>query len=1188
MCVGSCEDKHRTLGRSCRDSRPHQNDFVLRHEIIPHQLHLQQLNPLISLDGTRFKIATEQIPYPRNDKFPRIAGVSSFGFGGTNAHVIIKEAPVVKDVEIQPVSAPYVLTLSARSEEALKDLAGAYEAFLSNTASPLADIVFTAARRRTHHDKRLAIIGSTSLELSEKLMAFSCNEDHPDVAYGQMLPSGERGLAFVFSGQGPQWAGMGSELMETESVFREKIHEIDGLLKKYVNWSLVDELTVSGENSRLAETEVAQPAIFGIQVSLATLWKSWGVEPEAVVGHSVGEIAAAHVAGILSLEDAVCIVYHRSRLMQRTAGKGKMAAIGLSREQTDELLKTYDRLSIGALNSPQSTVLSGDAEALEEIVASLTAKGIFARMLSVNYAFHSHIMDELTDELTDALKGITPQPAILSIYSTVRGTRAEEGDYGPKYWARNIRQPVLFGQAIKALSDNGFNTFVEIGPHPVLLESINQCLTSGAGQLVLPTLRRNQSERGVILRSLGALFTSGYPVRWEQLYPHGHLVDLPAYPWQNKSYWLPNYRPAKHDTDTFTSKTTSASAQDMNEWFYDIQWKLLPRKSDEMEPGISGSWLILADESGVGLELAKELQKQGHVCRVVLADGTTDERAWLTSVQSPHGIINLRALAAKNPTDDAACLSVLGSMQALTGYQGVGSPRLWVITQGVQQVGAETVSPDVAAQALVWGLGRTISLEHPEIFGGLLDLASASNSELAQAIVDEVTMPNGEDQVAVREGKRFGIRLERAARTSSPGVNFSAKGAYLITGGLGGLGQHLARWLVNHGAKQIILTSRTGLPERSEWATIDPHSSVGQKIATVRQLETVGAGITIVAADVADEAQMNTVFDMFGKTLPPLKGVIHAAGVATTQMLSTMNAELLRPILKSKVAGAWLLHRLTQNLELDFFVLFSSSAAILGSSGLGHYGAANHFLDTLARIRHGLNLPALSINWGWWAGDGLTTAELEQQFKQIGQEAMPVETALQTLDMLMGSNIPQRMVASIDWDRFNPIYEAKRSRPLIEQMKTDGMQQAQPSHPFVEQLLSIPAGQRYDKLQTHLRNQVAKVLGFSASDKLDPQQGFFTIGMDSVMAVQLRMLLEASLGQTLPSTIAFEYPTIETLTKYLANEILKLDSSPAHAIADNASIPAHQAETQKALNEDELLAMLDDELAAFKKIADGE
>ena len=656
--------------------------LVLQNESIPAQLHMRQLNPLIQLAGTRFEIpSSTPKAYMRSVSSPRFTGVSSFGFGGTNAHIVLSEAPSVQDIEPAPLPTPYLLTLSARSDEALSDLAGAYQDYLAQTKFPLTDIIFTASKHRTQHEKRLAVIGSTADDLMEKLNMFRKQDQHPDVVHGQVMPSGERGLVFVFSGQGPQWPGMGCELMQIEPVFREKIHEIDDILKRYVSWSLVAELNAPEENSRLAETEVAQPAIFAMQLALAALWKSWGIEPEAVVGHSVGEIAAAHVAGVLSLEDAVRVVYHRSRLMQRVTGQGKMAAIGLSQAQAEALILNYSTLSVGAVNSPQSTVLSGNASSLEEIVASLTEKKTFARMLPVNYAFHSPVMDSLTVELTEALKEITTRPATLALYSTVRGDRAKENDYDAAYWAKNIRQTVLFGPALQALTGSGHNTFLELSPHPVLSESIHQCLGASANTMIVPSLRRNQFERGVMLRSLGALFTRGYSIKWETLYRKGQIVDLPHYPWQNARYWLTNGKYVPHSR----METSSSPGIEEPNWFYDLKWKALPVKLTA-DLDTRGDWLILANQNAMGSALAEQLMKRGHGSRVVINHEEIDETVWLGSVENPCGIIDLRALNSTDPTDDSACVGALKSIKALAHYHGKGLPKLWLVTQGVHRV----------------------------------------------------------------------------------------------------------------------------------------------------------------------------------------------------------------------------------------------------------------------------------------------------------------------------------------------------------------------------------------------------------------------------------------------------------------------------------------------------------------------
>jgi acyl transferase domain-containing protein/NADPH:quinone reductase-like Zn-dependent oxidoreductase/acyl carrier protein len=509
--------------------------LCLHHEAIPPQLHFTQINPHISLTNTPFFIPTETRAWPSLPQ-RRCAGVSSFGFGGTNAHVILEEAPAIPPLEPAESSLEraHLLPISAHHPDALRALAQSYVEFLADNARAIDvnDVCYTASLRRSHDDYRLTVVGHSRQELAERLGG--------DLLPAQHVAARPR-LAFVFTGQGAQWWAMGRELFDQEPVFREMIERCSELFKPYASWSLLTELTRLETDSRLDQTEIAQPAIFALQVALATLWRSWGIAPDAVVGHSVGEIAAAHSAGVLSLEDAVRVVFHRGRLMQGATGLGKMAAIELSAAEAEQAIAAYhDRLSIAAINSPTSVTLSGETQTLAEVVTSLQQRGVVCRMLRVNYAFHSPQLEPFRNELVEVLREIEPKPAVVSIVSTVTGTLATSRDYDAAYWGRNIRQPVQFAAAIDHLIIDGFTTFVEIGPHPALLPSITQSLSSRNREgLVLASLRRGQAERVTLLNSLGALYAVGHAIDWNGLYPtDGQVVSLPAYPWQRERYWV--------------------------------------------------------------------------------------------------------------------------------------------------------------------------------------------------------------------------------------------------------------------------------------------------------------------------------------------------------------------------------------------------------------------------------------------------------------------------------------------------------------------------------------------------------------------------------------------------------------------------------------------------------------------------
>ena len=521
--------------------------LALKHRMIPPNLHFRTPNPNIPFEELQLRVPCALEPWPDEPK-PAIAGVNSFGFGGANAHVAMMEyrrgtgdPAIISGEDATPA---LLLPLSARTPEALQTLVRSYQDFLGGDSDyrdvSVVDLCYTASVRRMHFDHRLSLVVHHREELVERLDAFLAGERRPGMLTGRRILGHMPKLVFVFSGQGPQWWGMGRELLEHEPVFRQTIEACDALLRQHADWSLLAELRADEANSRLQETAIAQPAIFALQVALAALWKSWGVKPAAVVGHSVGEIAAAHIAGALRLEDAVRVIFHRGRCMDLASSKGRMLAVGCSMQEAAQAIRGYeDRVSLAAINSPSSATLSGDPQALEEISQSLSAKGLFCQFLRVNYAFHSPQMEPVQDEVLASLEGLDLQPVVLPMISTVTGEPVEDQQLDARYWWRNVREGVRFAEAVDWLIARDYDVFVELGPHPVLSGSLSECLLHRDQQgTVLPSLRRQEEERAMMLASLGALYTLGYPVDWQQLWPGGgHCVPLPQYPWQRQRYW---------------------------------------------------------------------------------------------------------------------------------------------------------------------------------------------------------------------------------------------------------------------------------------------------------------------------------------------------------------------------------------------------------------------------------------------------------------------------------------------------------------------------------------------------------------------------------------------------------------------------------------------------------------------------
>ncbi|MEP7121036.1 MAG: SDR family NAD(P)-dependent oxidoreductase [Byssovorax sp.] len=436
---------------------------------------------------------------------------------------------------------PWLLPLSAKSPAALADVARAYAALLRSGADAprLRDVAFTASTRRDHHAHRLAVVGSTREEIALALAAFASGEAPAEVTH-ERASLGGIPRVFVFSGQGSQWVGMGRQLLDEEPVFRATIEAIDALLRGHVAWSLLDELRAPDERSRLGETEIVQPALFALQVGLAALLRSWGVTPDAVVGHSVGEVAAAHVAGALSLEEAVRLVAWRGRIMQRATGLGKMAWVALPQNAATKAIAGHESvLAIAAVNDPSSVVLSGDATALEEVLSALGKRGVEHRALKVNYAFHSPQMEALARELVEALGQVEARPTTIPLYSTVSGAALAGEALDAAYWGKNVRDCVQLARAVESALVDGHRLFLEVGPHPVLATNLAQCVASRADEAhVVFTLRRQSDERIAMLRALGSLHVRGVEVAFGALYPAGgRCVALPTYAWQRELYW---------------------------------------------------------------------------------------------------------------------------------------------------------------------------------------------------------------------------------------------------------------------------------------------------------------------------------------------------------------------------------------------------------------------------------------------------------------------------------------------------------------------------------------------------------------------------------------------------------------------------------------------------------------------------
>ncbi|MGV0731662.1 SDR family NAD(P)-dependent oxidoreductase [Mycolicibacter sinensis] len=1303
----------------------------LQHRSIPGSLNYTEPNPHILFDSLPLEVAQTLTPWPAGSR--AVAGVSSFGFGGTNAHVVLTEAPQVRSSHPDDDAAPRaeLLALSARSPEALTALVGEYEMALFSGGlaggGALADLCYTAGARRGHHDYRLAVVGDSPAALFESLSAYRLGESRPVLTVGHCSPGRPGpGVTFIFSGQGSQWHGMAQRLQAEEAVFADALAACDNALHPHLGHSILKELARDEDKSKLSDIGILQPTIFAIQVALAALWRSWGVEPAAVVGHSLGEVAAAHVAGALSLEDAARVICARARMLRGVRGRGAMMVTETTLTEAQELIAGHEReVAVAASNSHRSTVLAGERAVLEELMAQLAKRDRFCRWIEVDVASHSPQMEALGAGLRGSLVKLKPTAPAVPMYSTVTGELVGEQLLDADYWVANLCSPVRFSPALRRLLETGHDTFVELSPHPILLTAAREDVEDMRRTCsLLPSMRRDDEGRSTMLGALGALYTRGHPVAWEQIYPRGsHCVPAPTYPWQRVHSWLdagsiaaprrgstaasggwrgpirsaaqpgtvlaeldvtgvtapsaeqlgelackaaelafgPGSRsvgelslrggPAAASTlqfaltdDAFECYASAAGGHwsllatgtlvagqagepvvvapaDPRDRSYVLRWQPASIVADgsgrsEGRAAEPGSWLILSD-GPVADTLRDHLEAQSQSCVLVEAvvglaeiervsadsyriDPDKPEhfaellRAAFGGDRPPcRGVVQLwNLLVSDDESLDTATtlgsLSVIHLIQALTLSGWPESPRLWLVTRGAQPAGWDEAGPAAPAvgQAPVWGLARSIDHEHPELRATAVDLSTDSGTEELRGLFSEIWSDNSETDVALRGHRRYVARLEPlenpAALSEQPG-EFAARhdASYLITGGLGAVGGKIAGWLVERGARHLVLMGRSA-PSAAAQATLDA-------------LRAAGAEVTVAQGDVTKADDVAAALATIGATMPPLRGVVHAAGTVDDAILARLDAAKLRAVMAPKVQGAWNLHTLTADAELDFFVLFSSAASVLGSPGAANYGAANAFLDALAWHRRAGGRPALSVNFGPWAGLGMfTNSELHRHFSHYGVEGMSAAAYFAALEALLAgpaSQATQVLVLDIDWARWRPSAQS----PLLRDLQAavpGGPDDLATASGLFEAVQAADPAQRQQLLETYLRDLVAGKLGLAPAG-LDVTAPLNNLGVDSLITLELRIQVERELGIVVPVARLLDGPSVVSLSSWLSEQ---LASSGAAGHAEPIPVPGTGAAPDVPLPtpEADVLAQVSDlsdeavDALLAKMIAEGE
>ncbi len=1059
------------------------------------------------------------------------------------------DGPSQKDLASQTIQ---LIPLSARSEAALAAQAARLRAHLQcHPEQTLADVAYSLFRTRSALEHRLALVASSREALLVALDDAAKGHIPNGAARGNVISAPGK-LAFLFTGQGAQTAKMGHGLYQAFPAFQMAFDRAMHLFERELQCPLREVMWASPESpmsARLDETRYTQPSLFVLEYALYALWQSWGLTPDWLVGHSIGELVAACVAGVFTLEDAVRLCAARGRLMQALPAGGAMASIATDVAMVAAAIASYaDQVSIAAVNAPLQVVISGEQAQLSAVVAEFAARGVRTKLLNVSHAFHSALLEPMLAEFRQVAEAIQYRAPSIPLISNVTGQICTDAICTADYWVRQARQTVRFADGIQTLGHSGVRVFVELGPKPTLLGMVSECLPDIDLTLV-PSLRPEpneqaaSSEKETALQALGTVFAQGRSVNPSSIFPSaGRRVKLPTYAFQRQRYWLEMRRPR---------------VDPLADWLYTLQWTEQPQHSALPAATHAQNWLIFGDATSLSATLAKALSARG--CQVTVVDSSEDKIALAAYFARPKkwdGVVYLAGVggldaqtAEPDSSAEVAALVHRSLAPMLTLWQELTAAnhaaRLWIVTRGACAVHKNEKS--ACWQAGLWGLGRVAALESPAHWGGLVDLDPNGSLHEVDDLVHSLLAPDAEDQIAFRQKQRYAARLN-AARwpASSNSLPISAKGFYLVTGGLGSIGLCLAKWLVARGARHLLLIGRNGLPPRSDWTQQHPQA-VHEKISAIEELEAQGAQVRTAAVDVGDFEQMRTLLASLDL---PLCGVLHAAGVVSDGLLTHQNEQQLATVLRPKVEGTWVLHTLTLTQPLDFFVLFSSLAATVGLLGNGTYVAANAFLDSFASFRRAQGLPACSIAWGMW-DLGMATASRQSLFAEWGVQLMPTALALSALDRLLSYALPHCLVMDIDWRKFaSMLPPSLRHGQLIQNLVRE-VADATPENVAIPAENSAP--QTLAELTDLVRSSVAQVLELTSAKSIHPQRRFAEMGMDSLLAVQLRNRLQRELKVSLSSTLAFDYPTIERLVTHLNKEVLQ-KSLLLHAAPETISL----------------------------------
>ncbi len=1030
---------------------------ALKHKQIPATLNWKAPNPMIDFPNSPFYVNSRLQDWEQMGGFPRRAGVSSLGVGGTNAHIILEEAPAL---EPSGESRPFHLfLLSAKTLTALdKQTTNLAEHLRQHPETNLADVAYTLQTGRQPFNQRRLLVAK---DTADALTALENNDRKRLIS--QVASDNPPSVVFMFPGGGAQYPNMGRDLYHSEPVYRQEIDNCLKLSKLFLKADLrslmypPEGADLEAVSLELQKPSLALPALFMTEYALAKLWMSWGIEPSAMTGHSMGEYTAACLAGVFSVQDALAIVTWRGQLFE-TLPEGAMLSVQLSEAEIRPFLP--QNLDLATINAPSLCSISGSIQAIDEMEKVLADKGIEYRRIKIDVAAHSQMLDPILAEFRQRLSSkIRFKQPNLPFISNVSGTWAKTEEVTtPDYWVRHLRHTVRFADGLATLMKEDANrVFLEVGPGTTLAAFTRMHPEKARNHTIVNGMRHIKEEihdQAFVLGAFGRLWLAGVVPDWDKFYEgeRRYRLPLPTYPFDHQRYWI---EPGKQLFTVAESAPVLAKMPDLADWFYQMKWRAVPLAAvTAAEPM---NWLVFKDELGVAEKVIEQLEKAGHGVVTVLVGEQFRRVAPRVYAINPRARIDYDALMADLTTQSLLPQRVAHfwpmnyrsraekSTQAYHYNQDLGFYSLFFLAQAFGEVdlpvpvhmtvfsnGMHAVQQEIAPypeKATLLGPVKVIPSEFPTITCQSVDLELAEGTVfgrrqplpdvLLASIWAELNAPLADQPVvAYRHHQRWVQGYETAKVTADlPALRLKPNGTYLITGGLGGIGLVMAEYLAQETKANLVLIGRSALPPRTEWdswlKSHAPGDKTSRQIRKVRELEAFGGRVLPLSADVTNREQMTTAVSQARQQFGDIHGVIHAAGVLHDNLIQLKTPEEADKVLNPKVRGALLLDELLRDLKLDFFVLFSSTSTLLGSVGQVDYVAANDFLNAFAASRTAqTGQYTVAINWGVWQQVGMAVEAARRLGLVESHEPEGVEVAHPLLERLVVDTPDELMYAT--------------------------------------------------------------------------------------------------------------------------------------------------------------------------------